>query len=101
MATATAFNDTGLNSGTTYYSAVFSFNGRGATTNYLTTNPLTGNQTTSSVVDTTPPQITIKGSTPTSVAISSVVAVTATVVENESTVNVTISYGPTNSATFT
>src|SRR5258706_6181437 len=101
VGTATTFNDAGLNSGTTYYYAVFSFNGSGATTNYLTTNPLTGNQTTSSVVDTTPPQITISNSTPTSVAINSVVVVTATVVENESTVNVTISYGPTNSATLT
>src|SRR5258706_14501745 len=99
VGTATTFNDAGLNSGTTYYYTVFSFNGSGATTNYLTTNPLTGNQTTSSVVDTTPPQITISNSTPTSVAFNSVVAVTATVVENESTVSqVTISYGPTNSA---
>src|SRR5260221_7395033 len=40
VGTATTFNDAGLNSGTTYYYTVFSFNGSGATTNYLTTNPL-------------------------------------------------------------
>lgn len=37
---------TGLTPGTTYYVAVFEFNGSGGTENYLTTNPATGSQAT-------------------------------------------------------
>ena len=37
---------TGLNPGTTYYVAVYSFNGASGTENYLTTSPATGNLTT-------------------------------------------------------
>lgn len=43
---ATTFNDAGLIAGTNYFYAVFSFNGSGATLNYLTTSPLAGNQAT-------------------------------------------------------
>lgn len=38
-----SFTDTGLTSGTTYFYKVFSYNGNGASRNYLTAGPLTGN----------------------------------------------------------
>ncbi len=37
---------TGLTAGTTYYAAIYEFNGSGSTANYLTTSVLTGNQAT-------------------------------------------------------
>lgn len=40
---------TGLSSSTTYYAAVFEYNGTAATTRYLTANPLKGNQSTSTL----------------------------------------------------
>lgn len=40
------FNDTGLTSGMEYFYDVFSYNGSGATINYLTTSPLEGNRFT-------------------------------------------------------
>jgi hypothetical protein len=39
---------TGLTAGTTYYAAVYEFNGSGSTANYLTTSVLTGSQATTS-----------------------------------------------------
>ena len=44
--TSTSFNDTGLTPTTNYYYSVFSYNGSGASSNYLTLSPLTGNTTT-------------------------------------------------------
>jgi endonuclease G len=44
--TGNSVNVTGLQPSTTYYFAVFEFNGFGAGTNYLTTNPATGSQMT-------------------------------------------------------
>jgi len=101
VGTGTTFNDSGLNSSTMYYYEVFSFNGSGATINYLTANPLSGNQATGAA-DTTPPNITAN-TTPSSVDLgtSTTVPVSVTVVDNESTVqNVTISYGPANSSSL-
>lgn len=43
----TAFRPSGIVANTNYYFAVFSYNGDGEFTNYLTTNPLTGNITSS------------------------------------------------------
>jgi trimeric autotransporter adhesin len=43
---ATTFNDTGLLGESTYHYEIFSFNGSGITTNYLTTTPLTNSQLT-------------------------------------------------------
>lgn len=42
-----SFTDTGLLQNTQYYYKIFSYNGQFGTMNYLTTNPLTGNFTTS------------------------------------------------------
>ncbi len=40
------FNQTGLNPGTTYYYKIYSYNGSGNGTNYLTASPLSGSQLT-------------------------------------------------------
>ena len=42
----TTFNETGLTPNTTYYYTIYSYNGTGATANYLTTSPATANQLT-------------------------------------------------------
>ena len=44
-----SFAYSGLTPATTYYYAVYSYNGTGVSTNYLTTNPLQGNATTLAV----------------------------------------------------
>ncbi|MBI2417673.1 MAG: endonuclease/exonuclease/phosphatase family protein [Ignavibacteriales bacterium] len=44
----TTFANTGLSSGVTYYFKIFSFNGSGSSSTYLTTNPLSGAQATNS-----------------------------------------------------
>lgn len=44
--TATIFSDGSLTSGTAYYYTVYAYKGSGITTNYLTTTPLAGNQST-------------------------------------------------------
>ena len=51
--TGTSVSITGLSSSTTYYVALYSFNGSGGTENYFTTLPATGNQLTA-----TPPAVT-------------------------------------------
>lgn len=43
-ATTTGISSTGLTASTPYYYFVFAYNGSGTTLNYLTTSPLTGNQ---------------------------------------------------------
>ncbi len=91
---------TGLVNGTTYTFKVFEYNGSGGSENYL---PLSGSTTgnPTSLSDFTVPQIT-GNTTPTFVAANSPVTVSVTVVDNESAVqNVTIAYGPANSATQT
>ena len=40
---------TGLSSGTTYFAAIYEFNGSSSSANYLTTSPLTGSQSTTPV----------------------------------------------------
>jgi photosystem II stability/assembly factor-like uncharacterized protein len=45
---SSSFSNSGLTASTTYHIAVFAYNGTGVLTNYLTTNPLTGSQTTTS-----------------------------------------------------
>lgn len=45
--TGTSVSVTGLSANTTYYIALYSFNGSGTIVNYLLTSPLTGNQITS------------------------------------------------------
>jgi trimeric autotransporter adhesin len=45
----TTFTASGLSPGTTYYIRVYSFNGSGTSTNYLTTNPLEGYLTTTAM----------------------------------------------------
>ena len=44
--TAQSVGVTGLSANTTYYIAIYEFNGSGTTTNYLTSSPATGNQIT-------------------------------------------------------
>jgi hypothetical protein len=44
----TTFSESSLSSSTTYYYKIYSYNGSGSSTDYLLTNPLTGNQTTAS-----------------------------------------------------
>ena len=46
IGSATSFNESALASATTYFYAVFSFNGSGSLTNYLVTSPLAGSQIT-------------------------------------------------------
>jgi Fibronectin type III domain len=46
IGSATGFSETSLAAGTVYHYAIFSFNGTGALTNYLTVAPLTGSQST-------------------------------------------------------
>ena len=48
-AAVTTGSQTGLVDGTTYYYEVYSYNGTGATRNYLTTSPLSGTQATTAV----------------------------------------------------
>ena len=56
IGTGTTFTDNfALSAGITYFYAVYSFNGSGGTTNYLTTTPLTGNSTTPVVEPTAQP----------------------------------------------
>ena len=43
---ATSFNDAGLTAATNYFYQIFSFNGSGASSNYRTASPLSGNTTT-------------------------------------------------------
>ena len=84
VGTGTSFNDSGLSAATTYYYEVFSFNGTGASIDYLTTNPLSGNQTTT-VVDTTPPSIT--DNTASTVDVSIAITITATITDTESSIS--------------
>lgn len=56
--TGTTFANTGLSSGVTYYLKIFSFNGSGSSSAYLTTNPLSGAQATNSAT----PALTISAS---------------------------------------
>lgn len=46
----TSFSEASLNPSTTYYYKVYSYNGTGASANYLLTSPLAGNQATSAGV---------------------------------------------------
>ena len=48
VGSSVSFSDTGLNAGTTYYYAVYSYNGTSNFENYNITSPLTGNQATNS-----------------------------------------------------
>jgi ELWxxDGT repeat protein len=53
--TAVTFNDSGLSSATSYYYQVFSVNGSGISSNYLTASPLSKNNTTLDVEPTVQP----------------------------------------------
>ncbi|MEI6753037.1 MAG: T9SS type A sorting domain-containing protein [Paludibacter sp.] len=56
--TAGSVSVTGLTANTTYYIAVFEFNGSGTTINYLTTTPLTGNKITLVAAPSAPTNLT-------------------------------------------
>jgi len=67
----TSFSDTGLSPATTYYYAVFSYNGSGVTLNYLTTSPLSNNKSTLSTAPIAQPgSLTFTNPTINSVTIS-------------------------------
>ncbi|MFZ4771298.1 MAG: hypothetical protein ACOYLO_14035, partial [Ferruginibacter sp.] len=53
----TTFNETGLTANTTYYYTIYSYNGTGATANYLTENPLSGNTTTTALTTLSTPTV--------------------------------------------
>ncbi|MFZ5971787.1 MAG: T9SS type A sorting domain-containing protein [Bacteroidota bacterium] len=85
--------------GTTYHLAIYSFNGSGTATNYLTTNPLRGSVTPSS--DNTPPVIGTN-TTPTKIAAGQSVRVSVTWTDAQSGVEyVELRYGPTNQSGWT
>ncbi len=85
--------------GTTYHLAIYSFNGSGAATNYLTTNPLRGSVTPTS--DNTPPVIGTN-TTPTKIAFGQTVRISVTWTDAESGVDyVELRYGPTNQFDWT
>ena len=81
---AISFAETGLTPFTTYYYAVYSYNGVTGTYNYLTTSPASNSQQTKSA-DTTPPEVT--SATAASIASKTSLVVKATVVENESNID--------------
>lgn len=69
VGTGLTFSQTGLTPGTIYYYAAFSYNGAGGTTNYLITNPLTGNSL-SAPPAAQPTAITLSSPTTTGVTIA-------------------------------
>jgi hypothetical protein len=99
---SSSFSNSGLTASTTYHIAVFAYNGTGVLTNYLTTNPLTGSQTTASppAADSTPPSIS--SHTPaTSVQAGSPLTVTAQFTDSESGIaKARIHFGPLSAPNF-
>ena len=81
---AATFDDTGLTGGTTYFYAVYSYNGSATSSNFLTTGPATGSQKTATP-DATPPTIA-SNTTPLTVDPGTDVTIKATVTEDASTV---------------
>ncbi|MBX7151962.1 fibronectin type III domain-containing protein [bacterium] len=55
VGSGTSFSSTSLSSNTTYYYAIYAYNGSGTITNYRTTSPLTGSQATPAAEPTNQP----------------------------------------------
>ena len=82
---AVTFDDTGLTGGTTYFYALYSYNGAASSSNFLTTGPATGSQKTATP-DATPPTIA-SNTTPLIVDPGTDVTIKATVTEDASSVS--------------
>lgn len=82
---AVTFDDTGLTGGTTYFYAVYSYNGSATSSNFLITGPATGSQKTATP-DSTPPTIA-SNTTPLTVDPGTDVTIKAVVTEDASAVS--------------
>lgn len=101
LGTQTSYNITGVAPETTYYFAVYAYNGSGSAINYRQASPLTNNVTTLPITDTTPPVMS-GNTTPLKVSPGQTVKVSATWQDPDSQVYwVEIDYGPTNAEDWT
>lgn len=92
------FVDSNLVSGQTYHYSIFAYNGSGATTNYLTTNPLTGSQSTAQ--DNIAPQITSSSANPNPVTVGNAIQLSATITDNNAVNAATLEYRSGTQAAF-
>jgi hypothetical protein len=91
-----SFFDGGLPTGVNYFYTVYAYNGAGATSSYLTTNPLQGNI----ILDTSPPLVSFPVNNPTSITEGNTPLFNATATDNVSVTSVNFYYRGISRETF-